>query len=129
MLLAIFQEVPEQFLRLYKNGMLGRTEEFSIYYPSQLKEVNQLFKLFYYANNFDTFYSTALWAKNNMNGGVFLTAFYTAVINRWDTKFIQLPPLYELYPYNFYNSEVLSKAQNSYINPIGNHPLNTLTAK
>ncbi|XP_031829842.1 hexamerin 70a [Nomia melanderi] len=105
-------EVAEQFLRLYKNGVLGRGEVFSVYYPSQLREMVQLFKLFYYANSFDVFYNTALWARNHMNEGVFATALYTAVINRWDTEFIQLPPLYELYPYYFYNSEVLTKAQN-----------------
>lgn len=98
---------------MYKNGMLPRGEMFSLFYPPLLKEMIALFKLFYYANDFDTFYKTALWARNNINEGEYAIAFYNAVIKRPDTQYIQLPPPYELYPSYFFNSEVIKKAEHA----------------
>ncbi|XP_068986396.1 hexamerin-like [Bombus flavifrons] len=103
----------KEFLYMYKNGMLPRGEVFSLYYPYLLKEMVALFRLFYYANDFETFYKTALWARNNINEGEYIIAFYNAVIRRQDTKFIQLPPPYELCPYLFFNSEVLQKSHHT----------------
>ncbi|XP_043262248.1 uncharacterized protein LOC122403032 [Colletes gigas] len=98
-----------KFLSVYKSGMLGRGEMFSVYYPKLQKEMAALFDLFYYANDFEVFYKTALWARANVNEGQFTFALYNAVMKRPDTKYIQLPPPYELYPYYFFNSEVLNK--------------------
>ncbi|KOC69159.1 Hexamerin [Habropoda laboriosa] len=100
----------KDFLYMYKNGMLPRGELFSTYYSKMLKEMKALFRLFYYANDFDVFYKTALWARNNINEGQFFLALYNAVIRRPDTVYIQLPPPSEMYPYFFFNSEVLEKA-------------------
>ncbi|XP_076180888.1 hexamerin 70a isoform X2 [Ptiloglossa arizonensis] len=95
---------------MYENGMLQRGGIFSVYYPKLLKEMVALFNLFYNANDFDTFYKTALWARIYINEDQFVFALYNAVIRRPDTKYIQLPSPYELCPYNFFNSEVLEKA-------------------
>ncbi|KZC07221.1 PREDICTED: arylphorin subunit alpha [Dufourea novaeangliae] len=108
-------EVVRNFLSLYRNGLLGRKQLFSVYYPKLLNEMDALFKLFYYANDFDTFYKTALWARIYINEGQFACALYNAVIRRPDTMYIQLPPLYELYPYSFFNMEVLQKAHHAKI--------------
>jgi len=48
-----------------------------------------------------------------MNEMQFGEALYIAVILRDDTKFLQLPPPYEMYPYGFFNSEVLEKAHHA----------------
>ncbi|CAK9828072.1 unnamed protein product [Anthophora retusa] len=100
----------KEFLYMFKNGMLPRGELFSLYYPKMLEEMQALYKLFYTAKNFEVFYKTALWARNNVNEGQFFFALYNAVIRRPDTEYIQLPPPYEIYPYFFFNSEVLEKA-------------------
>lgn len=105
-----FQEAVKEFLYLYKYGMLPRGDVFSVYYPKLLKESVALFRLFYYAKDFEVFYKTALWARIYINEGQFICALYNAVIRRPDTLYIQLPPLYEVYPYAFFNSEVLEKA-------------------
>ncbi|XP_014471247.1 PREDICTED: arylphorin subunit alpha-like [Dinoponera quadriceps] len=105
--------VVKDFLYLYKYGMLPRGEIFSSYYPKLQKEQEALFRMFYYAKDFDTFYKTALWARIHVNEMQFFDTLYTAVICRADTKFIQLPPPYEMYPYAFYNSEVLEKAHHA----------------
>lgn len=103
----------KEFLYIYKNGMLPRGGMFSVFYPPLLKEMMALFRLFYYANDFETFYKTALWARNNMNEGEYILALYNAVIKRPDTQYIQLPPPYELYPHYFFNSEVMEKAEHA----------------
>lgn len=107
------QTAVKNFLQLYEYGVLARGEINSIYYPKHLKEMEALFHLFYYAKDFDTFYKTALWARVYMNEMQYMYAIFIAVTRREDTKFIQLPPIYELYPYAFFNSEVLKKAQHA----------------
>ncbi|EFN82403.1 arylphorin subunit alpha [Harpegnathos saltator] len=103
----------KDFLYLYKYGMLPRGELYSPYYPKLRKETEALFRLFYYAKDFEIFYKTALWARIYINEMQFGEALYTAVIRREDTKFIQLPPPYEMYPYAFFNAEVLEKAHHA----------------
>ncbi|KAL2732724.1 hexamerin-like [Vespula maculifrons] len=109
------KDAVKEFLYLYKYGMLARGDVFSIYYPKLLKESVALYHLFYYAKDFDVFYKTALWARIYVNEGQFVCALYNAVISRPDTLYIQLPPLYEIYPYVFFNSEVLKKAYHAKI--------------
>ncbi|KAG7210289.1 hypothetical protein KM043_011833 [Ampulex compressa] len=105
--------VVKDFLYLYEHGMLPRGEVFSVYYPKLLKESEALFRLFYYAKDFDTFYKTAAWARIYVNEGSYVYALYNAVIRRPDTIYIQLPAPYEMYPYAFFNSEVLEKAHHA----------------
>lgn len=103
-------DAVNEFLYLFKNGTLPRGALFSVYYPQLLNEMQALFKLFYYASDFNVFFKTALWAKNNINEGQYFFALYNAVLRRPDTTYIQLPPPYEIYPNFFFNSEVLQKA-------------------
>lgn len=107
------QDAVKEFLYLYKYGMLPRGDIFSVYYPKILKESVALFRVLYYAKDFDVFYKTALWARIYINEGQFVCALYNAVMQRPDTVYIQLPPLYEMYPYSFFNSEVLEKAHHA----------------
>jgi hypothetical protein len=54
----VFQnpKVVKEFIHLYKKGMVKRWEPFSVYYKIHLQQAISLFELFYYANDFDTFY-------------------------------------------------------------------------
>ncbi|XP_043280053.1 arylphorin subunit alpha-like [Venturia canescens] len=109
------KEAVQDFLKFYRSGMLPRGEMFSVYYPKLMKESYALFRIFYYAKDFDTFFNSALWARVYMNEGSYLCALYQAVLRRPDTKYIRLPPPYEIYPYAFYNSEILEKAKNAHL--------------
>lgn len=111
----VLQDAVKGFLKVYQHGMLPRGEMFSIYYPKLLKESVALFKVFYYAKDFDTFFNTALWARIYINEGTYLCALWQAILNRPDTAYLQLPPPYEFYPYAFFNSEVLEKAKNAHL--------------
>ncbi|KAF2901629.1 hypothetical protein ILUMI_04554 [Ignelater luminosus] len=100
-----------EFLHYYREGMLPRDEVFSVFYDYHLKQAVALFKVLYYAKDFDTFYKTACWARYYLNQGMFLYSFSVALIHRYDTYTMVLPPIYEIYPYYFFNTEVIQKAQ------------------
>jgi len=104
-------EVVKEFLHFYHMGMLPKDQIFSVFYDYQLKQAIALFKIFYYAKDFETFYKTACWARYHMNQGMFLYSFSVALIHRHDTYKMVLPPIYEIYPYYFFNTEVIHKAQ------------------
>lgn len=90
---------------------MHKGEIFSVFHHSHWHEAYLLFKLFYYAKDFQTFYHTAVWARQHINEGVYLYALSVAVAHRADTYGIIIPPIYEIYPYYFYNTETIHKAQ------------------
>ena len=94
------------FLTLYKNGMLKKDAIFTYYNQEMREEMMLLYRLFYFAKDFNTFYKTACWARIYLNPALFTTAFTTAVIYRDDTKYIRLPAIYEIYPNMFFDSKV-----------------------
>lgn len=94
------------FMEHYKLGMLHKDSLFTYYNQEHREEMMMLYRLFYFAKDFNTFYKTVCWARIHMNTGLFATAFTTAVIYRDDTKFIRLPAIYEMYPNMFFDSKV-----------------------
>lgn len=98
-------------MNYYRNGMLPRDAIFSEFNDEQLEQAIALFKLFYYAKDYPTFYNTAVWARSYVNQGMYLYALSVAFLQRPDTYGVALPPIYEIYPFYFYNSEVIQKAQ------------------
>ncbi|XP_063991124.1 arylphorin subunit alpha-like [Diachasmimorpha longicaudata] len=103
--------VAREFLYRFKLGMLRKGALFSVYYQEHREELRALFKLFYYAKDFATFYKTASWARLYMNEGMYIMALTTAVMYRQDCKYIALPPMYEVYPHLFFNNEIIQDAQ------------------
>ncbi|XP_059052700.1 arylphorin-like [Achroia grisella] len=103
------REVVTEFLSLYKAGFMPKNEVFSILYENQAAEVIALYRLFYYAKDFETFYKTAAFARVWLNEGQFVYAFYMAVIQRHDTRGIVLPAPYEIWPEYFVNLDILYK--------------------
>lgn len=76
-----------------------------------LEEAVALSKLLYYAKNWDTFFNTIVWARQNINEGMFVYAFTIALIHRPDTREFMIPPIYEIYPHYFFSTEVIHNAQ------------------
>ncbi|KAK3926969.1 Hexamerin [Frankliniella fusca] len=99
----------QNFIARYNRGILPRGEIFNLYNDDYLEQAIALFDLFYFAKDFDTFISTAAWARDVYNEGQFAYAFYVAVIHREDTNGIVLPPLYEIYPYFYFYGNDLQK--------------------
>lgn len=104
------REYVMEFLDYYKVGMLNKNALFTYYQREHREEMMMLYRLFYTAKDFTTFYKTACWARIHMNSGMFTTAFTTAVIYRNDTKYIRLPAIYEIYPNLFFDSKTIHEA-------------------
>ncbi|PSN36667.1 Allergen Cr-PI [Blattella germanica] len=102
--------VVKNFMALYKKDPVKRGEPFSTYYIKHREQAIMLFELFYYANDYETFYKTACWARDRVNEGMFLYSFNVAVMHREDMHDIVLPPFYEVYPFLFVENDVIQKA-------------------
>lgn len=104
-------EFVDEFYFMYEHGLLPMNEVFSVTNKHHLEEVEALFHVFYYAKDWETFYKTMLWARFHVNEGMFIYALTVAVLHRSDMAGIVLPAPYEIYPFYFFNSEVVQKAQ------------------
>jgi hypothetical protein len=103
-------EAIKEFVRYYDNGMMEKDEVFSIMYEEHRDYAVSLFHVFYYAKDWDTFYQSMVWASYHVNPGMFVYALSVAVIHRPDMAGMELPAPYEIYPYYFFNTEVIHKA-------------------
>nr|AIO11839.1 hemocyanin-like protein [Coptotermes formosanus] len=118
-------KVVKDFISYYKKGMVKRWEPFSVYYKEHLKQAICLFDLFYFANDYDTFYKTACWARDRVNPLMFWYSFTIAVLHREDTRDVIMPPPYEVYPYFFVDNEVIQKGYEYWMMNVRNTPQHT----
>jgi hypothetical protein len=104
-------EYAKEFFWYYEHDILPQGEVFSVFYPEHLKQAIALFKTFYYAKDWETFYRFACWARMNVNEGLFVYSFSVAVVHSKFGEGLVLPPIYEIYPQYFFNDETIFKAQ------------------
>lgn len=104
-------EVLKEFIEIYKHGLLPMGDQFTIFDEQHRYQAVALFKVFYYAKDFATYYKVLKWARFHVNEGMFVYALTVSAIHRKDMVGIVLPAPYEIYPYYFFNSEVIQKAQ------------------
>jgi len=102
-------EVVKHFRRVWENGFLPRGHIFTVFNDVHLQQAIAFFKVLYYAKDYDMFYKVAVWGRQYVNEGIYLYALSVAIVHRQDTYGIVLPPIYEIYPYYFYSSDVISK--------------------
>lgn len=98
------------FLARFKHGFLRRGEICSVMHKEHLEDMMSFFQLLFSAKDYDAFYNTAVWGRFNLNEKLFLYSLSIAIIHRPDTKYIRLPPLYEVAPQYFFNNDVIQKA-------------------
>ncbi|VEN47264.1 unnamed protein product [Callosobruchus maculatus] len=82
-------------------GLLPKEQAFTPFYESHLEEAIALFRLFFYAKDWDAFYKTLTWARKNVNSQMLIYALFLAVDHRKDCKSLVVPPIYEVYPHLF----------------------------
>lgn len=75
-----------------------------------MQELKIIFELLSSAKNFEVFYQAAVWARQNLNCGLYINAIYMAIQNRKDTDRLSVPAPYEVFPNYFVRKEVLVKA-------------------
>jgi Hemocyanin, all-alpha domain./Hemocyanin, copper containing domain. len=98
-------------VKFYTAGqLLPRGDIFTLFNDKHREQMILIFESLFYAQDWDTFYRTACWARDRVNEGQFIYALSEAVLHRDDTRGIVLPPAYELYPHLFVNSEVIHAA-------------------
>nr|XP_029724541.1 hexamerin-1.1-like [Aedes albopictus] len=98
------------FFDLFKEGFLSKGEIFSIYNYWYLKQTRMLFMFFYNSIDWDTFYKNVIWARENTNEGMFIFALTLSVLHRPDLQGLELPAIYELEPYFFFNDDLIHDA-------------------
>lgn len=106
------------FVQCYELGFLDMDEIFNPMDEYQNHQLLSLFKVFYFAKDWNTFYHFLLWARFNVNPGMFIQAVTMAVLHRNDFAGFVLPAIYEISPYYFFNSYVVSKTQKAWMQGI-----------
>ena len=116
---------PEGDLSQYKNGggavhklvkedkdhrLLKQHHWFSLFNTRQREEALMLFEVLMQCKTWDCAIHNAAYWREHMNEGEFVYAVYTAVIHSDLGQGIILPPLYEVTPHMFTNSEIIQKA-------------------
>lgn len=95
---------------MFKFGMLPRGEVFVHTNDKHMREAIRVFKMLYFAKDFDVFIRTACWLRERINPGMFVYAFTCALYHRTDCRGIVVPAPYEIYPYFFVDSDVITRA-------------------
>ncbi|XP_022827798.1 basic juvenile hormone-suppressible protein 1-like [Spodoptera litura] len=103
-------EVVRDFINTFRMGMLPRGEVFVHTNELHIIQAVKVFKILYFAKDFDIFMRTACWLRERINGGMFVYALTACVFHRADCRGITLPAPYEIYPYFFVDSHVINKA-------------------
>jgi hypothetical protein len=90
--------------------LLPRGKVFTLFNDEHREQMIMIFESLFFAEDWDTFFSTACYVRDRVNEGQFIYALSVAVLHREDTRGIVLPPAYEIYPHLFVTSEVIHAA-------------------
>ncbi|KAL9697206.1 hypothetical protein quinque_000647 [Culex quinquefasciatus] len=96
------------FMNMYKMNMfLEKGKVFTIYNKLMMKQTYMLFTFLYNSMDWDTYYKNVIWARENINEGMFIYAVTLTVLHRTDLRGMVLPAIYEIYPYYFFNTDMI----------------------
>ncbi|CAL4113977.1 unnamed protein product, partial [Meganyctiphanes norvegica] len=91
--------------------VLAQKNYFSLFNPKHREEALELFEVLMSCKDWDPcFRNNAAYYRERLNEGVFTYALYSAVIHHPIADGVVLPPLYEVTPHMFTNSEVINQA-------------------
>ncbi|MBD4894981.1 hypothetical protein GUF81_04575, partial [Xanthomonas citri pv. citri] len=90
--------------------VLEKHHWFSLFNTRQREEALLLFDVLIHSKTWETALNNAAYFREKLNEGEFVYALYAAVIHSKLGAGIVLPPLYEVTPHLFTNSEVIQKA-------------------
>merc|ERR1712002_1146952 len=100
---ALMQELND-------HRLLERHHWFSLFNTRQREEALMLFKVLHYCNSWDCALKNAAYFREKMNEGEFVYAIYVTIVHSRHGQVLVLPPLYEVTPHLFTNSEIIQKA-------------------
>jgi len=90
--------------------VLERHHWFSLFNTRQREEALMLFDVLFHCKNWDCAVHAAAFFRERMNEGEFVYALYVTVIHAKSGEGLVMPPLYEVTPHMFTNSEVIQQA-------------------
>jgi hypothetical protein len=104
-------EVFDEFYRMWEHGMLPMNEVFSIMNAEHREEVISFCRMVFFARDWETLYNFLRWARFHINEGMFIYGTVFAAKHHKDLVGVVVPAPYEIYPYYFFNTEVIQRAQ------------------
>nr|CAA57880.1 hemocyanin [Penaeus vannamei] len=90
--------------------LLEQKHWFSLFNTRHRNEALMLFDVLIHCKDWASFVGNAAYFRQKMNEGEFVYALYVAVIHSSLAEQVVLPPLYEVTPHLFTNSEVIEEA-------------------
>lgn len=103
------QETVKHYFEAVKTGKhQHRGEIFNLFDKSSRTQMIELFEILHLCKDWDTFYKTAVVARELSNEGQFFYAFSVALLHREEG--LILPPPYEVFPHLFTTSDVVRQA-------------------
>ncbi|XP_050687742.1 hemocyanin subunit-like [Eriocheir sinensis] len=95
---------------LNDHRLLEQKNWFSLFNTRQREEALMLYDVLEHSTDWATFAGNAAYFRTRVNEGEFVYAMYAAVTHSELTHDVVLPPLYEVTPHLFTNSEVIQEA-------------------
>ncbi|XP_071531071.1 hemocyanin B chain-like [Panulirus ornatus] len=95
---------------LNDHRLLEQHHWFSLFNPRHREEALLLFNVLIHCRTWTCFVNNAAYFRERINEGEFVYALYVSVIHSRLGRGIVLPPLYEITPHLFTNSEIINKA-------------------
>jgi len=102
--------VRELMKELNDNRLLQRHHTFSLFNTRQRQEALMLFKVLLFCHGWECAVKNAAFFRERMNEGEFIYAVYTVINHSRHGEVLVLPPMYEVTPHMFTNSEIIQKA-------------------
>lgn len=90
--------------------VLEQKHYFSLFNNEHRSQALLLVDILLSCDDFEHFIENAAYFRQHLNEGVFIYAIYVAVTHSDHTRDVELPPLYEITPHMFVNTEVIQKA-------------------
>lgn len=88
---------------------LGRQEQFSLFIPRHRRIAGRLIDIFLGMKSTEDLQSVAVYARDRVNPFLFNYALSVALLNRPDTKDLDLPTFLETFPEKYVDSRVFSQ--------------------
>ena len=105
-------EQVKEFYDMYKrHRFLERGSLFSLYDTEHLEQVKAAFNVLYNAKHYDTFEKVLYWFRFTLNEKMFMYIIGVAFNHIQGLENHQMPPMYEVCPYQFINVEAIKSAQ------------------
>ncbi|XP_046387012.1 phenoloxidase 1-like [Ischnura elegans] len=90
---------------------LGRRDNFSLFIPRHREMASRLIDIFMGMRTYEDFLAVSVYARDRINANMFVYALSVAILHRPDTRGVELPPLYEMFPDKYVDGGLFARAR------------------